>query len=47
MIVKLVVSSVVGELPLHSAGALEDNCILGVANDFTDELVQLFRKCCG
>jgi len=27
-----------------SAGALEHDCILGVARDFADELVQLFRK---
>ena len=29
----------------ESAGALEQDCILGVANDFADELVQLFRSC--
>ena len=27
-----------------SAGALEQDCILGIAGDFADELVQLFRK---
>jgi hypothetical protein len=30
-----------------SAGALEDDCILGVAGDFADEVVQLFRRCRG
>jgi hypothetical protein len=30
-----------------SAGALEHDFILGVADDFVDELVQLFRKCRG
>ena len=30
-----------------SAGALEHDFILGVAGDFVDELVQLFRKCRG
>jgi hypothetical protein len=30
-----------------SAGALEHDCILAIAGDFADELVQLFRKCRG
>ena len=30
-----------------SAGALEHHCILAVAGDFADELVQLFGKCRG
>src|SRR5262249_56195076 len=36
-----------GEVELclrDSAGAVEPDCILGVARDFADELVQLFRK---
>jgi hypothetical protein len=28
-----------------SAGALQHDCILAIAGDFADELVQLFRKC--
>ena len=28
----------------NRAGALEQDCILAVAGDFADELVQLFRK---
>ena len=28
-----------------SASALEHDCILGVAGDFADEVVQLFREC--
>ena len=30
-----------------SASALEHDCILAVAGDFADELVQLFGECCG